>query len=144
MENFEDPSMVLLQLEPEEQLVETETLLENATLHVQQAAVQMKLANQPIEKSIQDDNLPHSQCCYCFITDFSQNMELPFFGSSQPGDAYYFSPLKIKIFGIVDCSVPGVTLSAHVYDEGVGQKGRNNVAPLLIKRITKKLKNNDF
>jgi hypothetical protein len=77
-------------------------------------------------------HLPHSQRHYCFIADFSMNMELPFFGASQPGDTYYFSPLKINVFGIVDCSIFGGKLSAHVYNEGVGKKGGNNVASLLV------------
>jgi hypothetical protein len=57
-------------------------------------------------------------------------MELPFFGSSQPGDTCYFSALKINVFDIVDCSIFGGKLSAHVYHEGVGKKGGNNVASL--------------
>ena len=65
-------------------------------------------------------------------------MELPFLGASQPGDTYYFSPLKINVFGIVDCSIFGGSLGAHVYDEGQGKKGGNNVASLLIKEIREK------
>jgi hypothetical protein len=59
-------------------------------------------------------------------------MELPFFGESQPGDTHYFSPLKINVFGIVDCSIFGGKLSAHVYDEGGAKKGGNNVTSMLI------------
>ena len=53
-------------------------------------------------------------------------------GESQPGDTYYFSVLKINVFGIADCSIFGGKLSAHVYHEGVGKKGGNNVASLLV------------
>jgi hypothetical protein len=40
--------------------------------------------------------------------------------------------LKINVFGIVDCSIFGGKLSAHVYHEGVGKKGGNNVASMLV------------
>jgi hypothetical protein len=62
-------------------------------------------------------------------------MELPFFGASQPGDTYYFSALKINVFGIVDASIFGGKLSAYVYDKGVGKKGGYNVASLLVKEL---------
>ena len=72
---------------------------------------------------------------HTFIADYFQNIELPFLGASQPGDTYYFSPLKINVFEIVDCSIFGGSLGAHVYDEGQRKKGGNNVASLLIKEI---------
>ena len=57
------------------------------------------------------------------------------FGASQPGDTYYFSLLKINVFGIFDCSILGGSLGDHVYNEGQGKKGGNNVASLLIKEL---------
>jgi hypothetical protein len=121
-----------LQLETQPALTEREAILSKATLHVQQAMIQRKLANTMIQKAIDTHDLPHSERHYCFIADFSQNMELPFFGASQPGDTYYFSPLKINVFGIVDCSIFGGKLSAHVYHEGIGKKGGNNVTSMLV------------
>ena len=121
-----------LQLETQPALTEREAILSKATLHVQQAMIQRKLANTTIQKAIDTHDLPHSERHYCFIADFAQNMELPFFGASQPGDTYYFSPLKINVFGIVDCSIFGGKLSAHVYDEGIGKKGGNNVTSMLV------------
>ena len=103
-------------------MMEREAILLKATLHVKQAIIQRKLANAKIQEAIDTANLPHSERAYCFIADFSQNMELPFFGESQPGDTYYFSALKINVFGIVDASIFGGKLSAHVYHEGVGKK----------------------
>jgi len=70
-----------------------------------------------------------------FIADYSQNASIPMFGQSQPGDTYYFSPMTINIFGIVDCSIRGGTLAAHVYTEGDGKKGGDNVASLLLKEL---------
>jgi hypothetical protein len=52
------------------------------------------------------------------IADYSQNMSLPWFGSNQPGDTYYYTPLIIFIFGVVDVShLDGDHLYAHVYKE---------------------------
>ena len=125
-----------LQLETHQvELTERESILRKATLHVQQATVQRKLANTRIQQAIDTKDLPHHERHYCFIADFSQNMDLPFFGESQPGDTYYFSPLKINVFGIVDCSIFGGKLSAHVYSEGVGKKGGNNVASMLVNEL---------
>jgi hypothetical protein len=114
------------------ELVLRESILLKAALHVQQAMVQRKLANNKIQQAMDTADLPHLERHYCFIADYSQNMELPFGGESQPGDSYYFSALKINVFGIVDCSIFGSKLSAHVYHEGVGKKGGNNVASLLV------------
>ena len=62
---------------------------------------------------------------YCFCGDYSQNLDLPHFGSEQPGDTYYFSPLTVNVFGLVDHTTE--VLSAYVYNEGEGKKGGNNV-----------------
>ena len=117
------------------ELTQREATLQKASLHVKQALIQRALANQKIQEAIDTVDLPHCDRHYCFIADFSQNMELPFFGASQPGDTYYYSPLKINVFGIVDCSIFGGKLSVHVYDEGVGKKGGNNVASMLVKEL---------
>jgi hypothetical protein len=121
-----------LQLDTNVEMLERESMLQKATLHVNQAMCQRKLANKKIQEAIDTRDLPHSQRQYTFIADFSQNMELPFFGESQPGDTYYFSALKINVFGIVDCSIFGGKLSVHVYHEGIAKKGGNNVASLLV------------
>jgi len=42
----------------------------------------------------------------------------------------------VNVFGIVDCSIFGGSLGAHVYNEGKGKKGGNNVASLLMKELT--------
>ena len=70
--------------------------------------------------------------------DYSQNVGLPQFGASQAGPSYYYSPLNVYIFGIVDCGVEGGQLDAFVYTEGKGLKGGNNVASLLMIYLKKK------
>jgi hypothetical protein len=69
-------------------------------------------------------------CC-----DYAQNNELPSHGNEQPGETYYFSPLTVNIFGVVDTDKADHTLTAYCYDEGVGKKGGNNVTSLLMKHL---------
>ena len=67
------------------------------------------------------------------MADYCQNMALPHFGGEQPGETYYFSPLGVYCFGMVDPTVD--KLYAHLYSEGQGQKGGNNVASLIMKTL---------
>jgi len=59
------------------------------------------------------------------VADYSQNLGLPHFGEEQPGDTYYFSPLSVYIFGIVDVSCSPEVLHAFGYTEDQGNKGGN-------------------
>ena len=38
------------------------------------------------------------------IVDFMQNMDLPSFGSNQPGKTYYYTPVNVNMLGIVNCN----------------------------------------
>jgi hypothetical protein len=60
-------------------------------------------------------------------------MALPHFGGKQPGETYYFSPLGIYCFDMVDPTVE--KLYAHLCTEGQGQKEGNNVASLIMKTL---------
>ena len=53
---------------------------------------------------------PWQQCLYVQIADFAQNLDLPHFGSEQPGDIYYFSPLGIYLFGMVNAYLKSESL----------------------------------
>jgi hypothetical protein len=63
-------------------------------------------------------------------------MALPFFGSSQPGETYYYTPLNVYLFGVVDASKDD-HLYGHLYKEGDGKKGGNSVASLIMKTLDK-------
>ena len=65
------------------------------------------------------------------IADFAQNLDLSYFGSDQPGDIYYFSPMGIYLFGIVSPYKMKDTLLCQCYSEGKGAKGGNNLASML-------------
>jgi hypothetical protein len=53
-------------------------------------------------------NTIHSERTYTFIAKYGQNMQLlPWFGTSQPGDTYYYTPLNVfNLVGCVDVSHP--------------------------------------
>jgi hypothetical protein len=83
-------------------------------------------------------DFPHQDRVVILIVDYGQNMELPYFGHEQPSDTYsYFSPLcTIYNLGVVDVSHPeGDHLYCHIYMEGEGKKGGNNVSSLLLKAL---------
>ena len=61
--------------------------------------------------------------------------------SSQGKLTYYYSPLSIYNLGVVDHAHDygngevKERMYAHVYHEGVGKKGANNVASLIVKTL---------
>ena len=69
------------------------------------------------------------------MADYCQNLSIPYFGGEQPGDAYYFSPLFIYVFGIADVSEEKAKLKAYGYSEDQGGKGGNNVASILMQAL---------
>jgi len=68
-------------------------------------------------------------------------MELPVYNKEQPGITYYYSPLSIYNLGIVDHAhvyddgLVSEHMHCHVYHEGVGKKGANNVSSLIMKML---------
>ena len=126
--------------------VETrEQMLLQAAWHVKSACCQRCLYQSLVDKarSHSKDNIPHSEQSYTFVVDYGQNMEMPCFGSNQPGDTYYFTPLSVYNLGIVNCvyvhlgeTVPKDHMYCHVYHEGIAAKGANNVASLILKTLT--------
>ena len=75
--------------------------------------------------------VPHQDRTDAEYADYAQNLDMPHFGSEQPGDTYYFSPLGIYVFRIVKESKEPSLMRCFYYKEGVAKKGGNNVASLL-------------
>ena len=126
-------------VEVDNAVLENENLMLKAAAHVKSAIAQRNLANNKVQQAIDDmlAEVPHQQRTYTFIADYCQNFGLPYFGSEQPGETYYFSPLNVNCFGVVDVTLNN-HLHAFVYDEGTGKKGGNNVASLLMKLFESK------
>jgi hypothetical protein len=119
----------------DDDLEEREARIAKAYRHVENAQKQRDLFNLKVEEARSDAALlvPHRLRRYCLVADYCQNMALPHFGGEQPGETYYFSPLSVYCFGMVDPTVD--KLFAHLYTEGQGQKGGNNVASLIMKTL---------
>ena len=66
-----------------------------------------KLIQERIKRSREDEDSNKGWCLRTIIqiADFAQNLDLPHFGSEQPGDIYYFSPLgffnSLVLFGFI-------------------------------------------
>ena len=122
---------------------ERELLLLECALHVKMARAQRALYQTKIELAMRDAKaeIVHSKRTYTFVVDFGQNMELPVYNKQQPGCTYYYSPLSVYNLGMVNHGHKdvngkvGAHMYAHVYHEGVGKKGANNVASLIVKTL---------
>jgi hypothetical protein len=122
---------------------ERELMLLEAAVHIKMARAQRALYQAKVQLAVDSAiaGKNHSEMVYTFVVDYGQNMELPTYRREQPGVTYYYSPLSVYNLGIVNhahlCDDGRVTehLHAHVYHEGVGKKGANNVASLIVKTL---------
>ena len=114
----------------EERMLESEREVELAAMHVRMAKDQRELFNRQKTLARNTVALPKSERIVTFMCDYAQNLYVQNFGSEQPGETYYYSPLNAYVFGMVDCS--NDLLHAHLYMEGEAKKGGNNVASMLI------------
>ncbi len=95
-----------------------------------------------LEAAIHKAGKGHAKRVYTFVVDYGQNMELPVYNQEQRGCTYYYySPLSIYNLGMVnhghtyENGKVGAHMYAHIYHEGVGKKGANNVSSLIVKTL---------
>ena len=121
----------------DEHTLEDEDTILKAREHVIAARVMREYANKKMAESQEDKatNATWAETRDTLVGDYCQNMELPFFGSSQPGESYYMSPRGVYCFGVSNVGVANHVLQAYIYLEGEGRKGGNNVASLLLKYL---------
>jgi hypothetical protein len=93
-----------------------EKAVEQANIHVKRAKAQREYFNQ----IAREDGI-------VLVMDFMQNLGLPYLGAEQAGATYYFSPLTVNVFGVVD--MESGHLVAFCYHEGVGAKGVTMLHP---------------
>ncbi len=125
---------------------ENECMLLCAAYHLFMARAQRALYRTVVSNAISDAKVkkPHSEKTFTFVVDYGQNMQLPVFNQEQPGTTYYYSPVNIYNLGVVDHAYvgngdhknPQEHIPSHVYHEGIGKKGANNVCSLLMKTLT--------
>jgi hypothetical protein len=122
---------------------ERELMLLQAAEHVKMARAQRALYQAKVADAVADatEGKDHAERRYTFVVDYGQNMELPVYNKEQPGITYYYSPLSIYNLGMVDHAHVyddgrvKEHMHCHVYHEGVGKKGANNVASLIVKTL---------
>ena len=94
-----------------------ENLIWECSLHIEMAQAQ-RLLYQRLEKAAVDDAkdaVEHTKWQYTLTCDFGQNMQCPCYNSNKPGCTYYYTPLNIYNFGVVD----------HSYDYGYRMIGNH-------------------
>ena len=89
-----------------------------AAHHVMMARKQRELFNTKKEEARATASLPMEQRTFTYVADFAQNMYVPNFAAEQPGATYYYSPLNMYQFGVVDTLVELTELTAHMFYEG--------------------------
>ena len=91
----------------------TEDEIHASVRHVRSAKAQRLYLRNAIANAVADltNNKHHSERHYVFIGDYSQNLEVPFMGSEQPGETYYLTPYNAYCFGMVDV--------AHLFDDNI-------------------------
>lgn len=118
-----------------EQLEELEKDIIDTSTHVKDARAQREYVNElkniAVQSNSAESDTPHSQRTYLFYFDYAQNVQCPQFGSEQPGETYYYSPLNINVFGIVDSNGDTEALTAYCFHEGHGAKGGDSVTSML-------------
>jgi hypothetical protein len=124
---------------------ERELMLLQAAAHIKMARAQRALYQVKVADAVADATAgkEHLVRRYTFVVDYMQNMELPVYNKEQPCCTYCFSPMSIYNLGVVnhahvfDDGQVSEPLHCHVYTEGIGKKGANNVALLIMKMLGK-------
>ena len=116
-----------------------DTALATAKEHVRQYTVQRHECKNLIQLARQDMayHLPSLFRRKVLTIDMGQNLCLPNFEAEQPGDTYYFSPLTILLFGVVDNATEDKKdrMNAYIWREFDGARGANNIASCLLKDL---------
>eukprot|EP00986_Skeletonema_menzelii_P003308 scaffold991_cov81-Skeletonema_menzelii.AAC.1 len=127
-----------------EEMSEMEKMLKRAAIHVEQAEVQRRMDNYYEEKAVSDvmNNVPYEEATQKLTGDYGQVIMMPSFAKEQPGFVYYTTKWGIQNFGLVDHAhkyedgrEPQCHMDAHIFQEGVSQKGANSVASLVLKSL---------
>jgi hypothetical protein len=87
--------------------LEQESILEAVGNHVMQAKGMRRRVQHSTESSIacRSTEVTHKEREHELVCDYSQIMPLPYYVSNQKGEIYYFNPLTINLFDMVDLSV---------------------------------------
>jgi hypothetical protein len=83
-----------------------EAIIQAAAYHVEQTKVMRERVQTRAQEAKDDiaNGVLHPNKRYCMACDYAQNLGIPHFGKEHPGDTYYYFPLTINLFGLVDLS----------------------------------------
>jgi hypothetical protein len=117
-----------------------ELLIIECSKHIDMARTQRFLYQSLEAAAVSDakNGVEYSKRRSTLTVDFGQNIQVPCYNSEQPGCTYYYTPVTVNNFGIVNHSHDYGNGSidnhmyCHVYHEGVGKKGGTNVASLIV------------
>ena len=125
--------------EMEAEIERIDAAIVKAKEHVRQYTVQRCKCKHLIALSQLDisNHLPSLFRQKVLTIDMGQNLCLPNFEAEQPGDTYYFSPLTILLFGVVDNATEDGKdrMNAYIWREFDGARGANNIASCLLKDL---------
>ena len=138
VQSNENSEQEQIEQEMELTLQKKDRVREEMASHIQQYTTQRDYANKRMEEARVDaiGEPDPKKRRICLTIDMGQNMGLTNPSAEQPGDTYYFSPLTIFVFGVVDNSrikEGRDTMKAYVWAEGEGKRGANNIASCLLK-----------
>ena len=93
---------------PTIEMRETEDLVQKAALYIKQARTMREFANLKVQQAQchMDEGVEQCDASRCLVMDYAQNGQMPFLGNVQPGATYYYTPLRINIFGLGDPTTP--------------------------------------
>ena len=114
-------------------MLDSKAEVNKASKHVRMAEAQRTLFNLQKKEAMDTRFNEKSERVVTIVCDYAQNMYLPNFGSEQPGETHYYSPLNVYCFGMVDTSIDH--LHAMLYVEGEAKKGGDNVASMICSRL---------
>ncbi len=83
-----------------------EILIRDCARHINMARAQRLLYQRLEEAAVGNarDGVEHNKQRYTLTCDFGQIMQCPCYNSKQPGCTYYYTPLNVFNFGVVDHS----------------------------------------
>lgn len=114
-----------------------EQTLREAKEHVRQYQLQRNCTKDYIKIAQLDvtNQVPPMDRELVLTMDMGQNIGLPNFSGNQPGDVYYFSPLRVYLFGVVDNATHDdiSRINSYIWCEGDADRGGNNICSCLLK-----------
>eukprot|EP00957_Ditylum_brightwellii_P058577 4442375-Ditylum_brightwellii.AAC.1 len=121
----------------EREVLAMEEKVKKAKVHIAAYQVQRNECRNIMSLAILDitHHLPSLNCRNNLTIDMGQNLALPNFEAEQPRDMYYFLPLTVLLFGVVDNvhSEDGkIRMNAYTWQEFEGDQGANNTESCLL------------